>query len=467
MPLLAGRYRLGEALGQGGSSVVHYGFDTTLKRPVAIKIFDESATDVLREARTAAGLSHPNIAQVYDYGEVVDGTDRTPYLVMEFVDGETLSDRIARSGALRWRQAAEIGKETASALAAAHAQELVHRDVNPRNIMLTSEGVKVLDFGIAIAAGHNSIDISGALWGSPSHLAPEQLRGEPSYPSADVYALGLLLFECLTGARAWPGASLVEVLATRHGRPAPRLPRISGLPRDIIRLYEACTAEDPSARPTALEIEEIFRGFAPTPLTRPASHIPPIRSAAHPAPLTVATSPSSRSPRRSRRRVTVVASAAAVAIILSIVGVQLVNGTGTPGGKTAEAAVEGTPAPPTTPAKTTSPAPSSSPTFEPAEETTETTRSEVRRKNTTHTKAPAAKPTKTKSPSATPSASPSSEPETSEPSTEPTPTKTTDDPEPPVEPTDDPTEPTDPPTTEDTTPPTTKPAEPVDNKTVA
>ncbi|MFG1994000.1 protein kinase [Actinoplanes sp. NPDC048988] len=468
MPLLAGRYRLGEALGQGGSSVVHYGFDTTLKRPVAIKIFDESATDVLREARTAAGLSHPNIAQVYDYGEAVDGSDRTPYLVMEFVDGETLSDRLARTGALRWRQAAEIGKETASALAAAHAQDLVHRDVNPRNIMLTSEGVKVLDFGIAIAAGHNSIDISGALWGSPAHLAPEQLRGEPSFPAADIYALGLLLFECLTGARAWPGASLVEVLATRHGRPAPRLPRISGLPRDIIRLYESCTAEDPSARPTALEVAEVFRGFAPTPLTRPASHIPPIRSAAHPAPPTVASSPS-RPPRRSRRRVTVVASAAAVAVLLSIVGVQLINGTGTPGGKTAEAAVEAT-TPPATPPRTISPTPSTAPTTEPAEEeeATTTTRYGGRKRNTTHTKAPAAKPTsKPAKPSATPSKSPSSAPETSEPSTEPTPTKSPDDTKPPVEPTDDPADPTTPPTTEDTTPPTTKPADPVDGKTVA
>ncbi|XVU28121.1 serine/threonine-protein kinase [Actinoplanes sp. CA-054009] len=466
MPLLAGRYRLGEALGQGGSSVVHYGFDTTLKRPVAIKIFDESATDVLREARTAAALSHPNIAQVYDYGEVVEGTDRTPYLVMEFVDGETLADRLSRTGALRWRQAAEVGKETASALAAAHAQELVHRDVNPRNIMLTPEGVKVLDFGIAIAAGHNSIDISGALWGSPAHLAPEQLRGEPSYPAADVYALGLLLFECLTGDRAWPGASLVEVLATRHGRPAPRLPRISGLPRDIIRLYEACTAEDPADRPTALEIADIFRDFAPTPLTRPASHIPAIRSATLPAPLTVAIA-QSRPPRRSRRRLTVVASAAAVAVLLSIVGVQLLNGTGTPGGRTAEAAVEATP-PPATKSPTASPTPSSSPTAEPTEETT-TTRSGVRRKNNTHTKAPAAKPTsKTKSPSATPSASPSSEPETTGPSTEPTPSKTPDDPPPPVDPTDDPTDPTTPPTTEDTTPPVTPTADdPVDSKTLA
>ncbi|XVV15326.1 serine/threonine-protein kinase [Actinoplanes sp. CA-131856] len=467
MPLLAGRYRLGEALGQGGSSVVHYGFDTTLKRPVAIKIFDESATDVLREARTAAGLSHPNIAQVYDYGEVVDGSDRTPYLVMEFVDGETLSDRLARTGALRWRQAAEIGKETASALAAAHAQELVHRDVNPRNIMLTSEGVKVLDFGIAIAAGHNSIDISGALWGSPSHLAPEQLRGEPSYPSADVYALGLLLFECLTGDRAWPGASLVEVLATRHGRPAPRLPRLSGLPRDIIRLYEACTAEDPADRPTALEIAEILRGFAPTPLTRPASHIPSVRSATQTVPVTPAVT--AVSPRRSRRRVTVVASAAAVAVILSIVGVQLVNGTGTPGGKQAEAAVEGTPPPPAATPRTSSATPSSAPATEPDEETTSTTRYGGQTKNPGYTKSPGKKPTKkpTKSPSATPSATPSSAPETVEPSKEPTPSKTPDETEPPVDPTDDPTDPTTAPTTEDTTPPTTAPADPVDGKTVA
>ncbi|WP_203773142.1 serine/threonine-protein kinase [Paractinoplanes deccanensis] len=463
MQVLAGRYRLGEALGQGGSAVVHYGFDTTLKRPVAVKIFDHAAADVLREARTSAGLSHPNIAQVYDYGEVTDGPERTPYLVMEFVDGETLADRLARTGALRWRQAAEICAETASALAAAHAQSLVHRDVNPRNIMLTPDGVKVLDFGIAAAAGQNSVDTRGGLWGSPAHLAPEQLRGEPTFPAADVYALGLLLFECLTGSRAWPGVSLNDVLATRHGRPAPRLPRVSGLPRDIVRLYEACTAEDPAERPTAAAVAETFRRVAgPTPLTRPArSSVPQLRAATHSAPAAAAPAPAGK-PRRSRRRATVMASAAVLTAVMSILGVQLANGADTPGGRKAEAAVEGTPPPATAPAPG-SPSPSTSPTTAQVQDTTEAHTVRVRRTTEAPPKKPAAKPTTTRPPASeqpedpTPSATPDDTPSpTDDPTTEPTDEPTDD----PTEPTDDPTEPTDEPTepTEEptgTTPPAT------------
>ncbi|WP_250036471.1 serine/threonine-protein kinase [Paractinoplanes maris] len=430
MQLLAGRYGLGEALGQGGSSVVHHGFDNTLKRSVAIKIFDETATDVLREARTAAGLNHPNIAQVYDYGEVVDGRTRTPYLVMEFVDGETLADRLARTGALRWREAAGICTDVAAALAAAHTQSLVHRDVNPRNIMLTADGVKVLDFGIAAAAGQNGIDTGGGLWGSPAHLAPEQLRGEPAYPSADVYALGLLLFECLSGSRAWPGGSVGEILATRYGRPAPRLPRILGLPRDVARLYEACTTEDPGGRPSAIDVSEAFRR-----VTGPVRPLTVIRSGSG----STATEPVTPS-RRSRRRATVMASAAVVAAVVSIFGVQLANGTVTPGGKEAEAAVDGG-HPATTSPRPTTAAPS--PTTPSVREVAATKPVTVRKKNrrttrvTTPTTAPATPPPTTK-----PSAPPSKPPVTTPPAKpQPTPTRTPDAPPPPTEPTVEPTEP--------------------------
>ncbi|MCY1136691.1 protein kinase [Actinoplanes sp. Pm04-4] len=439
--MLAGRYGLGAALGQGGSSVVHHGFDNTLKRSVAIKIFDEAATDVLREARTAAGLSHPNIAQVYDYGEVVDGSRRTPFLVMEFVDGETLADRLVTAGAMRWRQAAEICAETACALAAAHAQNLVHRDVKPGNIMLTADGVKVLDFGIAAAAGHNSVDINGALWGSPAHLAPEQLRGEPVFPSADVYALGLVLFECLTGSRAWPGASLGEILATRHGRPAPRLPRFAGLPRELVRLYEASTAEDPAARPSATELAEAFRLLtSPAPLARP---IQPLRYGARP--LTPA--PATKSPptmsQRSRRRATVMASAAVVAAVVSVFGIQLANGTATPGGRPAEAAVEGA-GPAKTSPKVTKPAPSAStspaaPRIREADSSTTTTTVRKKNRRTTPVDSPTTTPTKRPAATKPPVVSPSTPPVTTPPVTKP------------------PTKPTEP---ETTTPPPTKPTEP-------
>ncbi|MBU2667848.1 protein kinase [Actinoplanes bogorensis] len=417
---LAGRYRVGEVLGEGGSSVVRYGFDTTLKRPVAIKIFDAAATEVLREARTAAGLSHPNIAQVYDYGEAGDG----PYLVMEFVGGETLADRLAREGALRWRRAAEFAAETAGALAAAHAQCLVHRDINPRNIMLTADGVKVLDFGIAVKAGLGGDE----LWGSPSYLAPEQLRGEPTVPAADVYALGLVLFECLTGSRAWPGESIGDVLATRHGRPAPRLPRIAGLPREISRLYQACTADDPDERPSAAEVAEALRrvGAAPTVL--------PVRPR-------VQTTPASATPRRrSRRRTALAATGALVAVVLSVVGVQLANGTVTPGGREAEAAVEAPHQTTTITPTATSPSPSPSKTKPAAKKT--------RVRVPAHTEKPA-RTTPPSSAPATPSATPSTRPTTS-PTTAPTTT-------PPI-PDDDP-EPTTEPTREPTTPaPTTPPA---------
>ncbi|GAB2602548.1 serine/threonine protein kinase [Paractinoplanes abujensis] len=465
MQKLAGRYRVGEALGHGGNSVVRYGFDTVLKRPVAIKMFDGSATEVLREARTAAGLSHPNIAQVYDYGELLEGDERTPYLVMEFVGGETLADRIARTGAQRWRRAAELGAETAGALAAAHAQDLVHRDVNPRNIMLTSDGVKVLDFGIAAVAGSGG----GALWGSPAYVAPEQLLGEPTYPAGDVYALGLVLFEALTGAKAWPGETLGAVLATRHGRPAPRLPRLAGLPRDLVRLYEACTAEDPANRPTANDIAETLRRLGHTaPLARPAfapvrlglppaatPAVTPVRPALSPVRYHAAVSPAAPAARRrSRRRVTVIGSAAVVTAILSIIGVQLLNGTATPGGREAEAAIEAVD-PPATSAKPSAAPQTPLPTTR-TRQTNDTKTVTVRKKLT---------PTDTPS-SATPKGTPSS-PKPTTPPAKPTKPPATPKPpqqppaQPPTTPPVDPTTPPVDPTTQPTTPPpdpTTPPA---------
>ncbi|GID28762.1 serine/threonine-protein kinase [Paractinoplanes brasiliensis] len=445
MDRLAGRYRVGEVLGHGGNATVRYGFDTVLKRPVAIKMFDGSAAEVLREARTAAGLSHPNIAQVYDYGEIVEGDERTPYLVMEFVGGETLADRLARTGALRWRRVAEIGAQTAGALAAAHAQSLVHRDVHPRNIMLTPDGVKVLDFGIAAVAGQHGIDAGGALWGSPAYLAPEQLRGEPSFPAGDVYALGLLLFESLTGSRAWPGETIGAILATRHGRPAPRLPRLAALPRELVRLYEACTADDPTGRPTAAEVSETLRRVGYTaPLSRPAT---PIRTVLSPHTVAAA-SPATR--RRSRRRTAVLGSAAVVTAILGIVGVQLSNGTVTPGGREAEAAVEA-PQPPASLSPSTSP-PASPTTSARPRRHTETTTTTVRRKTAPPTTAPTTVPTSapTTQPTA-PATKPA--PPSSPPPTTPRPQPTTPSPTP-----DDP-KPTDPKPTEPTTPVTTPPTQ--------
>src|SRR3989440_2257516 len=226
---LAGRYRLVERLGAGGMSVVWRGYDEVLGRPVAVKLLAaDLAADadlrgrVRREARAAARLSHPNITNVYDYGEAADGT---PYVVMELIDGQSLAQRMA-SGPLSWNSAVRVAAQVASALAAAHAQGLVHRDVTPANVMLSRAGVKVVDFGIAALAGERD----AAVLGTPSYLAPEQRAGGPAQAATDVYALGLLLYHASTGR-------------------LPKPPGLQGVPRDGAAVIAACLSTDPAARP--------------------------------------------------------------------------------------------------------------------------------------------------------------------------------------------------------------------------
>ncbi|GIE47407.1 serine/threonine protein kinase [Amorphoplanes nipponensis] len=452
MRSLAGRYRVEQAVGHGGSAVVHSGYDRTLKRRVAIKLFaahrSESGApslDVLREARAAAALTHPNVARVYDYGEATDEGQRYPYLVMEFLEGDTLADRLAADGALEWSHAAGVCADVAAALAAAHARDLVHRDVKPRNVMLTPAGVKVLDFGIAALSGQNSLDTHGRLWGTPAHLAPEQLRGEPTYPAADVYQLGLLLFECLTGARAWPGTTVNEILAARYQQRPPRLPGIAGLPREVVRLYEACVADDPARRPPAAEVAEVLRRASGRPPTvRPAAvitrTIAPVR------------------PQRSRSRAAITASIAVAAAFVSVIGLQVANGYSTPGGREAEAAVDGAPVPaPETrapqPAGTPSPTSTQPVRILPVDD-----ERPARRATDTWTR-DATTPPRTARPgpkpsSAAPTAGPTTPPTPPDPTpTDPTPTTTTTEPDPePTEPpvtTAPPTEPTQPPSDPD------------------
>lgn len=432
MRSLAGRYRVEQAVGYGGSAVVHSGYDRTLKRRVAIKLFSPyrpdtgaPALDVLREARSAAALNHPNVCRVYDYGEAVEGDQRHPFLVMEFLEGDNLADQLAAIGAFEWSRAAEICADVAAALAAAHANDLVHRDVKPRNVMLTPAGVKVLDFGIAALAGQNSYDTHGRLWGTPAHLAPEQLRGEATYPAADVYALGLLLFECLTGTRAWPGTSVGEILAARYQQRAPRLPGIAGLPRDVIRLYEGCTADEPARRPTAAEVADVLR--------RAAGKAPTIRSA------TVITRTIAPVPRkRSRTRAPITASIAVAAAVVFVIGLQVANGSSTPGNRKAEAAVDGPPAPTQAPQPVLTPTPTEFPADEPS----------VHRITDAWTR-PVASPRTTKPSSAPASAEPTASPSTSPPEPDPTPSDPpSTEPEEPTTPpatTEPPTESTDPP----------------------
>ena len=206
--VLGGRYRLVELLGSGGMATIYRATDTQLGRDVALKLLrpeylqdPEFSTRFRAEAQAAASLTHPNVVTVYDYGEEASG----PYLVMELVDGEDLATILRRSGPLPPRQAARIAAGVARALAAAHARGLVHRDVKPGNVLIGRDGqVKVVDFGIARAIAEAQVTLPGTTLGSVHYFSPEQARGEPATASSDIYSLGIVLYELLTGSRRDP-----------------------------------------------------------------------------------------------------------------------------------------------------------------------------------------------------------------------------------------------------------------------
>jgi eukaryotic-like serine/threonine-protein kinase len=218
-PLLAERYQLGELIATGGMGSVYRAMDTHLGRPVAVKVLKRVLADdatflerFRREARAAAGISHPGVARVYDYGEL----SSEPFMVMELVDGDTLAQRIANQGRLPWQQAFAIAEQVASALSAAHAHGVVHRDVKPANILIDRSGrVKVTDFGIARAVRATTLTRPGMVLGSANYVAPEQAQGNPVGPAVDLYSLGCVLFESVTGNTPYQGRSAVAI-ATQH-----------------------------------------------------------------------------------------------------------------------------------------------------------------------------------------------------------------------------------------------------------
>lgn len=260
--ILGYRYRLVDQLGAGGMGVVWRAFDEVLDRQVAVKVLAsqytrdaDSRRRVLSEARAAARLSHPHIAGVYDYGEsVTESGDRVPFVVMELLNGRTLHQRLKR-GPLPTQTAIRICAEVASALAAAHAQGFVHRDVKPGNVMLTASGAKVVDFGLAAVAGERDhADGTAMMLGTPAYLAPERLAGHPVVAATDVYALGLLLYRLLTGTMPWSAESTTRMLQAHvYLEPAP-LPRLPGVPPVVIDLVQRCLAKEPRMRPTSSEV---------------------------------------------------------------------------------------------------------------------------------------------------------------------------------------------------------------------
>lgn len=217
---IAGRYSIVRRLGGGGMGVVYQALDTLLGRDVAVKVLRSHLSEddafrrrFAREGRSAASLSHPNIVQVYDVGETTEGV---PYIVMEYVDGETLEHRIERRGALPETEAVDFAIQVASALAEAHRRGVVHRDIKPLNILVTADGrVKVADFGIARAATGATLVNTGTIVGSAHYVSPEQARGGFVDEKTDVYSLGVVLYEMLTGRTPFQGETAIAV-ALKH-----------------------------------------------------------------------------------------------------------------------------------------------------------------------------------------------------------------------------------------------------------
>jgi len=252
--VLSGRYELSHLVARGGMAEVYRARDRMLDRPVAVKIlFPELSVDrsfverFRREAQAAANLSHPNIVPVFDWGE--DGG--TYYIVMEFVDGRTLSAILRGAGPLHPDRAAEIAADVAGALSYAHRHGVVHRDVKPGNVLITEEGVvKVTDFGIARALNtEESLTQTGAVMGTATYFSPEQAEGIGVDARSDIYSLGVVLFEMVTGRPPFLGESPVSV-ASKHVREHPPTPRDinPAVPADLEAVILKCMAKSPEHR---------------------------------------------------------------------------------------------------------------------------------------------------------------------------------------------------------------------------
>ncbi|NRQ38112.1 serine/threonine protein kinase, partial [Nonomuraea sp. NN258] len=253
--LLARRYLLLEPLARGGMSVIWRAFDQSLERMVAVKVLTASLhTDpverlrVRSEARAAARFTHQDAIEIYDYGETVtSGGAVAAYVVMPLLDGTPLAERVA-AGPLPWTEAAAVALRLAGVLRAGHELGLVHRDVTAENVLLTADGPKLLDFGIAAWEGDPDDDR-----GTPPYVAPERLTGAATHPAVDVYALGVLLYVMLTGHTPYPETIWEEIEAACRTEPPPR---ITGVPNAVAALCQDCLSGDPAGRPTAGEIAD-------------------------------------------------------------------------------------------------------------------------------------------------------------------------------------------------------------------
>lgn len=263
--LLAGRYRLTSVIGRGGMSIVYAAHDESLDRPVAVKVFHPGLVDIARqeaEQGVLASLDHHNLVSLLDAGVVTDqhGAQQR-FIVMALVHGQDLEERLAL-GPLASRHIAEIGYDMAEAMHYIHDRGVVHRDVKPSNILLVDYGnaadrarARLTDFGIALAQGVERLTADGVTTGTAAYLSPEQAAGGDVGPASDVYSLGLVLLQCFTRRREFPG-SLVESAVARLSRD-PVVP--DPLPSHWQQVLRAMTARDPAARPTGAALVSLLR----------------------------------------------------------------------------------------------------------------------------------------------------------------------------------------------------------------
>jgi serine/threonine protein kinase len=259
--VVAGRYSLDELIGRGGMADVYRATDQVLEREVAVKVLrGHAASDSDRErfreeAQIVAALDHPGLVTVLDAG-VAD--DDVPYLVMDLVDGSSLAT-FCRGKRVAPHRVAFVGAELASVLSYVHDHGIVHRDVKPSNILIGRDGiVRLADFGIArMLADPSGHTVTGTTIGTAAYIAPEQVRGETVTAASDVYSLGLVLLEALTGTRAYTGGPMEAALARLHA--APLIP--TSLPTGWPALLTQVTASEPEARPTMAEIEPVLRAL--------------------------------------------------------------------------------------------------------------------------------------------------------------------------------------------------------------
>src|SRR5215207_8554065 len=268
------RYDVGRTLGSGGMGEVFLAHDRLLGRDVALKVLrtqyagdSEFAERFKREARSAASLSHPNIVQVYDRGETEAGSS---YIAMEYVPGGTLKEKIVGDGPLGAREAAALGAQVAEALGAAHERGMVHRDIKPQNVLLTDRGdAKVADFGIARAGSSVTISRTGSVMGTAGYMSPEQALGEPATSKSDLYSLGVVLYEALTGELPYTADNPIAV-SMKHVNEPVRAPREidPGIPEGMNALVTKLMAKNPEDRyadadELADDLRRVNRGLEP------------------------------------------------------------------------------------------------------------------------------------------------------------------------------------------------------------